>query len=157
MRIKHPLKTLQKSGSLCLIPHTLFFSLCTHSLLPALTKRRKTRKFNNAFERQDYLRRCLRCYAVSEISCALLSVCSHHTPPSFHSTLHSTPLTWLKTGLKKYIKTLLWCHGRQLAPWVQNYRLLGVWHILVGWVASVHVPTQGGCMHDCGGCIVCLF
>lgn len=70
-------------------PHP--FSLCTHSLLPALTKRRKTRKFNNAFERQDYLRRRLHCYAASEISCALLSVCSHHTPPSFYSSLPSTP------------------------------------------------------------------
>lgn len=87
MRIKHPLQTLQKSGSLCLTPPPRFY-LCTHSLLPALTKRRrKTRKFNNAFERQDYLRRRLRCYAASEISCALLSVCSHHTPPSFHSSL----------------------------------------------------------------------
>lgn len=95
MRIKHPLQTLQKSGSLCLTPHQYppppSFSLCTHSLLPALTKRRKTRKFNNAFERQDYLRRRLHCYAASEISCALLSVCSHRTPPSFYSSLPSTP------------------------------------------------------------------
>lgn len=87
MRIKHPLQTLQKSGSLCLTPPPRF-SLCTHSLLPALTKRRrKTRKFNNAFERQDYLRRRLRCYAASEISCALLSVCSHHTPSPLFSLI----------------------------------------------------------------------
>lgn len=66
--------------TLPLPPPPLSFSLCTHSLLPALTKRRKTRKFNNAFERQDYLRRRLHRYAASEISCALLSVCSHHTP-----------------------------------------------------------------------------
>lgn len=109
-------------------PH---FSLCTHSLLPALTKRRrKTRKFNNAFEREDYLRRCLRCYAASEISCALLSFCSHHIfslPSLFYS------LGWLKTALKKHIKTILWCHGRQLTPGVQNYRLPGMWHISIGW------------------------
>lgn len=90
MRIKPLLQTLQKSGSLCLTPPPPppQFSLCTHSLLPSLTKRRrKTRKFNNAFERQDYLRRRLRCYAASEISCALLSFCSHHIPSSFHSSL----------------------------------------------------------------------
>ncbi len=40
MRIKHPLQTLQKSGSLCLTPPPQC-SLCTHSLLPALTKRRR--------------------------------------------------------------------------------------------------------------------
>lgn len=116
MRIKHPLQTLLKSASLCLTPppplyqhthirrHTPLCSLCTHSLLPALTKRRKTRKFNNAFERQDYLRRRRHCYAASEISCALLSICSHYTPPSLHSSIHSTPLTWLKTALKNTSK-----------------------------------------------------
>jgi len=67
----------------------------------------KTRKFNNAFERQDYLRRRLRCYAESEISCALLSFCSHHIPSSFHVSLPLLPIAWLKTALKKHIKTLL--------------------------------------------------
>lgn len=143
MRIKHPLQTLLKSGSLCLTPpphthtphtHTRkpLYSLCTHSLLPALTKRRKTRKFNNAFERQDYLRRRRHCYAASEISCALLSVCSCYTPSLPLCTLFYPfySLKLAKDSPQKHIKTLLWCHGRQLTSGVQNYRLLGMWHIL---------------------------
>lgn len=158
MRIKHPLQTLQKTGSLCLALHHRhpLFSLCTHFPLPALTKRRKTRKFNNAFERQDYLRRRLHCYAASEISCALLSVCSHHIPPFFHSSFPSTPLTWLKTALKKHIKTLLWCHGRQLTPGVQNYRLQGMWHILdgLGDKCACACARRGA---GSGGWVHCLF
>lgn len=159
MRIKPLLQTLQKSGSLCLTPPPPQFSLCTHSLLPSLTKRRrKTRKFNNAFERQDYLRRRLRCYAASEISCALLSFCSHHIPSSFHSSLPFYSPSWLKTALKKHIKTLLWCHGRQLTPGVQNYRLPGMWHIFgrVGWQVCM-ADFSGRVGIGKGGCVICLF
>lgn len=138
-------------------PHPLF-SLCTHSLLPALTKRRrKTRKFNNAFERQDYLRRRLRCYAASEISCALLSFCSHHIPPSFPFTLLFPLLPSLaKDSPQKHIKTLLWCHGSQLTPRVQIYRLLGMWHILDGWGGKCACACSGECGIGVVGCIVCL-
>lgn len=75
-------------------PSTPPLPVHTHALRLALTKRRrKTRKFNKAFERQDYLRRRRRCYAASEISCALLSLCSHHIPPSF--AILSLPLPGL--------------------------------------------------------------
>lgn len=177
MRIKHPLQTLLKSGSLCLTPppehpthtHTPLYSLCTYSLLPALTKRRKTRKFNNAFERQDYLRRRRHCYAASEISCALLSVCSWNTPslPLFTLFYPFYSVNLAKDSPQKHIKTLLWCHGRQLTSGVQNYRLLGMWHILdqlggknarvcVLVCASVCVCEWGG-ISNWGGWVYCLF
>lgn len=130
MRIKQPLQTSQKSASLCLTHHlpSPFLPLHTHTLLPVLTKRRrKTRKFNNALERQDYLRRHTRCYAVSEISCALLSFCSHHFSPSLPPLLlyPPTPLVWLKTSVKKAHQNCLLMPW-QLASGEQNYRLLGM-------------------------------
>lgn len=144
------------------LTHTFTPSPHTRSSLP-WQREEKTRKFNNAFERQDYLRRRRHCYATSEILCALLSVCSHYTPPSLHSSIHSTPLTWLKTALKNHIKTLLWCHSRQLTSGVQNTDCWGCDTIWNSWVASMHVCVRkvGGGWGDAGisnwgGYIVCL-
>ena len=82
---------------------------------------------------------------------------SPRSPLPFHSR------TWLKTALKKHIKTLLWCHGRQLTPRVQNYRLLGMWHILDGLGGKCGCDCSGGVgggllgLCDWGGWVYCLF
>lgn len=149
MRIKQPLQTSQKSAALCLTHHlpSPFLPLHTHTLLPVLTKRRrKTRKFNNALERQDYLRRHTRCYAVSEISCALLSFCSHHFSPSLPPLLlyPPTPLVWLKTSVKKKPSKLSF---DAMAISLRRTKLQIAGDVTYfGWVVSnVHVAHSGQC------------
>ena len=165
MRIKHPLQTLQKSGSLCLTPPpptTHPGSPSAHTLSSLPWQREEEKQENSIMPWRGRI-------TWGDARAAAPRVKSH-VPSSPYAPTTSlplfTPLSLLLPSLakdspqkKKHIKTLLWCHGRQLTPRVQNYRLPGMWHILDGWGVKCSCARSGGCaeLGWVGGCIVCLF
>lgn len=156
MRIKHPLQTLQKSSSLCLTPPTPY-SPSAHTLSSLPWQREEEKQENSIMPLRGRI-------TWGDACAAMLRVKSHvpSSPSALTTSLPPfTPLFLLLPSLakdspQKHIKTLLWCHGRQLTPRVQIYRLLGMWHILDGWGGKCACACSGGCGIGVVGCIVCL-
>lgn len=154
MRIKHPLQTLQKSGSLCLTP--LPISPCAHILSSVPWQREEEKQENSIMP--------LRGRITWGDACAAMPRVKSHVPSSPSALTTSLPLfpplslllpSLAKDRPQKAHQNSPLMPWQAINPWSPKLQI--AWDVThfgwLGWQVCMCLILGAGA----GGCIVCLF